>query len=110
MPSTPPEYWNWGAMKRYPPAGKGRTVDRARPLFDGGPPLALRRILLLSCRGRSSLDLTAWSAAAFPAPPLIRSPQRARDRKFADSLLEEAGFELSVPTLDGPQRHPPMRK
>src|SRR6478672_8156657 len=24
--ATPPEYWNWWAMKRYPPAGKGSTV------------------------------------------------------------------------------------
>ena len=24
--ATPPEYWNWWATKRYPPAGKGSTV------------------------------------------------------------------------------------
>jgi hypothetical protein len=46
------------------------------------------------------------SAAAFPAPPLIRSRQRARDRKFADSPLEGTGFEPSVPRdrAEGPPR------
>src|SRR5262249_24082514 len=45
--ATPPEYWNWWLIKRYPPAGKG-TNEQERSLQGERSGPALRSVLLLS--------------------------------------------------------------
>jgi hypothetical protein len=51
--------------------------------------------------------LTLASAIrAPPAAPVHRTRPPLRDRKFADSLLEQSGFELWVPpACDAPGSH-----
>ena len=45
----------------------------------------------------STCSQGAVAKAAVPAEPAVPIHQLERDRKFADSPLEEAGFEPSVP-------------